>query len=275
MTNICRYSIVRFRPFAETGEFANVGIVAIASDGSAFEYQLTPKRFRRVTQFFDDLNGRLYSAAIEMLGDELIRISQARTHQDTLLLFDMATLKRESMFVFSDIRTARFSESLRDFVTKLFERYVRRDFVGPKQHEYLMEREIRGYLRSINVTDFRKAQIDDELMPVTFPFVSSTNGTYVIKPIAFDQGAPLDILDHEARWRNRLEHLIERGRLSPKNILLQIEGPQAENLGHLREAYRLAKEELSQIDVVMADRGDVNALRDFALRAAKSLTFLN
>lgn len=68
------YAVVRFMPFAETREFANVGVVAIAPKLGLYDCKLAPKTFNRVTKFFEDLNGVVYKHAIEGFEAELQRI---------------------------------------------------------------------------------------------------------------------------------------------------------------------------------------------------------
>ncbi|MEZ8532495.1 DUF3037 domain-containing protein [Vibrio cyclitrophicus] len=66
-----QFAIVRFMPFAETSEFANVGILAFAPKTGFVSYKLAPARFKRVSDFFDDLEGQLYKQAIANFEDEL------------------------------------------------------------------------------------------------------------------------------------------------------------------------------------------------------------
>jgi len=51
----CQYALLRFRPFVETGEFANVGVVMLAPEARFFGYRLL-KRYGRITQFFHQLD---------------------------------------------------------------------------------------------------------------------------------------------------------------------------------------------------------------------------
>ena len=55
MKYTCLYSIVRFAPFAETEEFANVGIVLSAPAIGRMEYKLARKNLKRVNHFFECL----------------------------------------------------------------------------------------------------------------------------------------------------------------------------------------------------------------------------
>ncbi|EQD37440.1 phage associated protein, partial [mine drainage metagenome] len=52
MTTAARYAIIRFLPYAQTEEFANVGVVLHASATGAFIFRLNPK-WRRIGAFFD------------------------------------------------------------------------------------------------------------------------------------------------------------------------------------------------------------------------------
>ena len=46
----CQYAIVRFAPFVETGEFANVGIIMMAPKQRFFAFELELKRYKRITR---------------------------------------------------------------------------------------------------------------------------------------------------------------------------------------------------------------------------------
>lgn len=55
-----QYAILRFMPYVETGEFANVGLVMAAPQQGFFAYQLEEKRYGRLTRFFKDLEASTY-----------------------------------------------------------------------------------------------------------------------------------------------------------------------------------------------------------------------
>ncbi len=63
------YSIVRFAPFAETEEFANVGIVLSAPAIKRMEYRLASEHLERVNRFFDF--AAVFAKALEMAKNEL------------------------------------------------------------------------------------------------------------------------------------------------------------------------------------------------------------
>lgn len=72
----CRYAIVQFMPYAETGEFANVGVVLACPQTGYFDFKLQTRRYARVTAFFDELHRDVYVGAIKTMQSELERIQR-------------------------------------------------------------------------------------------------------------------------------------------------------------------------------------------------------
>ena len=65
----CQYALLRFRPFVETGEFANVGVVLLAPEARFFWFLLL-KRYGRITQFFHQLDRKVYLNGREFMKEE-------------------------------------------------------------------------------------------------------------------------------------------------------------------------------------------------------------
>lgn len=61
----CQYAIVRFTPFVETGEFANVGIVLFAPRQKSLLFKLVTKRYARITGFFHELDAGVYATPLK------------------------------------------------------------------------------------------------------------------------------------------------------------------------------------------------------------------
>jgi hypothetical protein len=70
----CQYALLRFRPFAETGEFANVGVVLMAAEAGFFGFRLL-KRYGRLTQFFYPFDREVYLNGRELFKEELQRFA--------------------------------------------------------------------------------------------------------------------------------------------------------------------------------------------------------
>ena len=87
MRYACIYSIVRFAPFAETEEFANVGIVLTAPASRRMEYKLASEGLERVNHFFGC--APVFAKALEMAKNELDAV-RAMQEQVALLVRQQA-----------------------------------------------------------------------------------------------------------------------------------------------------------------------------------------
>ena len=74
MKYACQYAIVRFLPYAETGEFANVGIVLICPQTGYFNFKLL-KHVRRISAFFEELDAAIFKNTYKTFFAELTRLN--------------------------------------------------------------------------------------------------------------------------------------------------------------------------------------------------------
>lgn len=108
MKILCKYAVLRFMPYAETQEFANVGIVLSVPKQGFILYKLAPTRFARVTKFFEDLDGQLYKNAVNRFAGELQRVqvfAQDLRGEQHIEYFKEVTRFRESVIHFSEMHT--------------------------------------------------------------------------------------------------------------------------------------------------------------------------
>ena len=107
----CRYAVLQFSPFRETGEFANAGVILLCPETGYFGFKLQTQRAKRITDFFDELPREIYLRAIKAMQDELQRVAQlvadtpAHGLSDALRhLFDALIHPREAMVRFGPAR---------------------------------------------------------------------------------------------------------------------------------------------------------------------------
>ncbi|EGM79553.1 Protein of unknown function (DUF3037) [Rheinheimera sp. A13L] len=127
MKTIYQYAIVRFLPFAETGEFANVGIVLCAPDVGVFAFQLIPTPSERVQLFFPRLNNDLLPNTLKLLTDELNRIQQlAEQHSSTQLFatFQELIRPREQLIRYSGQRSVLSAAKPAELLAQLIKQLV-------------------------------------------------------------------------------------------------------------------------------------------------------
>ncbi len=231
MKYACQYAIVRFMPFVETGEFANVGIVMMCQEAAYFDFVLL-NRVRRITAFFDQLSSKIYRDAKRDLISELRRVKEG-------LLASMQAKDKAAPFLFQElVRTRevmlRFDEPrvvLTDDPTKkleeLFRFYVERDFVTHDYVEKKLEKRVRNLLVSDNQVTYRDGIVKGGAFSASFPFAHyDTNGQIdkAIKPLYLAHDDPAQAHAHGWTWLGKLTQLQKFDAL-PKEILIVAEAP--------------------------------------------------
>ena len=266
MTHVARYSIIRFLPFAETEEFANVGIVMYAPTARYFDFQLSNK-WRRLSGFFDNLDRRVFAQGVAAFSEELTRTREMAGQASAQWVFDDLVRPREALFRFSAVR-AVMAESPQAKLSELFDHYVEHDFATPEYQEKLIEKAVRGVLRREGLGDrFLSAKLGVDGLQFKVPFVeldADGKALRVIKPMHLAYEDPLRILDHGNQWLGRLRHL-ERVKAMPRSMLLAVTQPpvDTDRFGAFEEVSR----DLANMGAVFAASNDEQALLNFALAA--------
>ena len=157
----CQYALLRFRPFVETGEFANVGIALIAPEARFFGFRIL-KRYGRITQFFHQLDRQIYLDGRQLFKEEMDRfalelrrlaLDGRKTQPDIVLarnLFAEVVRPREAMLQFADQRVV-LAEDPKAKLLQLFDHYVERNFVTKEYQERLLENNVRKLLFNAQV----------------------------------------------------------------------------------------------------------------------------
>jgi len=257
----CRYAIVQFVPFSETGEFANVGIVLACPETGFFDFKLQSRRYARITAFFEELNADVYRQAIRAIQTELERIQLAviqlpagpeRADAIRQLLTGLAH-PREAMVRFGAVRPILVDEPKAELVN-LFEHYVERAFATPEYVEHTMAKRIQTLLDGIALpAPFKSERIGDDQIHATFPLVQRRGDlvTKVIKPFNLAQDEPNRIFDHGDAWLQKIRRLRKRN-LLPHDVLFAVAQPpqaDAKRFG----AYTEICAELLQAGVTVVD----------------------
>ena len=235
----CQYALLRFRPFVETGEFANVGIALIAPEARFFGFRIL-KRYARITQFFHQLDRQIYLDGRQLFKEEMDRfavelrrlaLDGRKTQPDVVLarnLFAEVVRPREAMLQFADQRVV-MAEDPKAKLLQLFDHYVERNFVTKEYQERLLENNVRKLLFNAQVgARYQREKVGTEDFAVNFPFVDMVKGKAerVIKPLYLAQGDSTKILTHGGQWVDKVRRLRKRNALPP-NVLFPVTQPAA------------------------------------------------
>ena len=273
----CLYAIVRFTPYSETNEFANIGILLCAPDANYFNFKLAPAKFKRIPAFFEDLNNKLFAATKDSLENELLRIkdlSQSTNPEQLFNVFNEIVRSRENIIRFGDVRSALIKTSPDEYLNQLFSKFVGRDFITAERrsHEEKMVKSIKHKFKIEHLPTYKEAKIYSDLIEAKFPLVNQDNGDKVIKPLAFQHDTPTKVIEHGERWHWRIKRLIQSGSLINGNILMPFEAPKT-NDKLLTRAYDEVVAEFRNLQIKVCDFNDDEALINFARKELLATEF--
>ena len=270
----CQYALLRFRPFVETGEFANVGIVLMAPEARFFGFRLL-KRYGRITQFFHQLDRKVYLEGRDLFKEELDRfagelrrvaLAGRKTQPDIPLarnLFAELVRPREATLQFAEQRVV-LTDNPKEKLVQLFDHYIERNFVTKEYQERLLENTVRKLLfRGQMGIRYRPEKIGTLDFTVNFPFVLMADGKAqrIIKPLYLAQGDTTKILNHGGQWVDKVRRLRKRNAL-PKDVLFPVTAPQTDTKAY--DAFTEIRDDLVTIDVQVIPANDESGILKFA-----------
>ena len=237
---VCNYAIARFRPYRETGEFANVGVVLICPQVNYFGYLFETRKYKRITDFFPELEVEIFKAGLDGLLKELARVT-GREHEEQLhqlvlheearagiARFRELVRPREALFHFGETGTV-FATDPRVKLQELFHYYIKRQFARDREYqEVIMRRHLADFFRKNDLDrQFKTDQrVGDDTYQIVLPFVrfDGNNVSKAIKPLHLDKEGPTEIYRHGDAWISTVKRLRHINRL-PKQFLFTVKTP--------------------------------------------------
>ncbi|NIE73033.1 DUF3037 domain-containing protein [Pantoea sp. Ap-967] len=247
MKYICNYSILRFLPYPETGEFVNIGVVLIANNGD-FRFKIEKKR-QRVTNFFPSLDSKIFLRARREMEAEFTRLSGFFTENRSDLPALLSTFKhlihpRETMMRFSDPGTMAI-ENANQAAVELFDHYVNHSFATKEYQETKLERQLGKLLSANNLKQrYSEHKLGTTDYPVKFPFVmiNGMQPVQALKPIHLGHDEPSKIIEHGDAWISKIRRLSSAEQMAQDTLF--IAGPPETGNAKLLNAFQEICEEL-------------------------------
>lgn len=231
----CHYAVLRFRPYAETGEFVNVGLAVVAPEADEFAYFCSARRRRRVGQFFPELDSKVFRAAMDGMAAELKRLKEMLTTDltnkvtpdEAVLAFRELTRPREGLLTFGNPGTL-LAPSIESAMDQLNARYIERQFAQkPEYQEVAMQRVLGQLLGELRLKRlYRSQSVGDERFHITLPFVYEREGRVAkaLKPLDLDRKDATDVYQHGGQWVTALKRLVEFDH-APEQMVFPVHRP--------------------------------------------------
>ena len=130
--SVCNYSLLRFRPYADTEEFVNVGVLVTCQQPCLIHFLAEQKMPARAKALFPQQNEQAFETALEAMRRDLERV-KAGVHdpKSCQFAFNEVVRIRESTFRFGEVRTILTADP-GNLVEELFSRYVRMEAPVPR-----------------------------------------------------------------------------------------------------------------------------------------------
>lgn len=212
----CRYTIIQFAPFVETGEFANVGVVLTCPKTGYLDYRVQRRRYKRITDFFVGVERGHYLSAIDATVDELQYIKdlvtkegEAQTAERLRHFFTSLVRPRETVIKYSPERVVLTADPASE-LDRLFGHYVEHSFATKEYVETKINDHLRALLNNLPLkSPFKAEQLGSSDLHAQFQFVQSVDDKPIklIKALNLSQKDPLSIGDHGDSWAGRMRRL--------------------------------------------------------------------
>ncbi|NYH18931.1 DUF3037 domain-containing protein [Paraburkholderia bryophila] len=276
MKYVCRYAIVRFMPYAVTGEFANIGVVVMCPAARYFGYKVI-ERVARITSFFDELDANIFRKARKAYTDELMRIGQMveRTFWENShgsdasfadSVFNELVRPREALMYCADERVV-LADDPAEKMAELFDHYVGRAFATKAYQERDVEKRVHRILRVAELTDLYQEHTlgRADAYKARMPFArldEQGRALRAIKPLFLAHEDATRLYDHGWEWLGKVRKL-RSDKVLVGDVLFAVKSPQ-ENFGPRANAYCELVEQIRSEDIKVVDENDDGKIVQFA-----------
>lgn len=132
---VCNYALLRFRPYAETEEFVNVGVLVMCQQPCLLHFEAERTMPDRAKALFPKQNEHAFAAALEAMTLEMKRLKAGAHDPNSVQMAFHETVRiRESVFRFGEVRTILTTKP-QQLADELFARYVRMEATAGTEAE--------------------------------------------------------------------------------------------------------------------------------------------
>lgn len=263
-----RFAVIRFMPYVQTREFANIGIILTHPKSGYFDFKIE-HRYSRLSKFFRHFEPSVYKVVTKAFAAELQRIKELAaesTPEQIRSMLDHLTRPREAVIMAASAG-ATVAASPQQELDRLFDYYIGHSFAqNPQEAE--LKRYIQALVKQIHTPlPFKEITVGDKSgFHATIPLVQQTEEGQIrkiIKPIFFGQKDPADIYHKSDKWIASMKRLQSGGYLDQSEILFAYEPPIQPGRAQ-EKALSDVLNDLQAHHFLIADKQDTGKIRQFA-----------
>lgn len=266
--HVCNYAVLRFQPYPETEEFVNLGVAMHCPDLGMFKVRLEHARYKRVTDFFPELDKAQFLAARKAVEAEFDRVQKLVVERKDAVMsrhvFRELVRPRESIFRFGEIRTI-LTGGPAALADELFDRYVQRHFARQKEYQetVMAKRYFEVLQKARPDVVFHRDRVIGDPYRIKLPICSDAKNfrgapQRAIKPLDLNKPDPTLIVEHGDTWTARLRRLKEM-KLMPDRFIFALKEPEA-GYAEIFYAATEVKANLEEQGCVVVDADDTDRL---------------
>jgi hypothetical protein len=266
-STIIQYAVIRFQPYTETGEFANIGVIAIDPKAGHFRFKIAERNSKRVTNFFKNINISFYSKTIAQIKRDLEARAKEVSYSkaNAIDMFEDLIRPKSNLFQFEQPGALKAID-INDAVDKLYGDFVRQDFAKAKSYEDLLRKRVQDQLKELN--------LDSPFKPYDFSGPGGIKAKFdlvrvndqssrIIKPFAFNGKSANKLSDHTFNELKKLEIAHKSRELKSKmSILIPVDV--IDETEDIREAWEYLKPMLRKYGDITHAENKVT-IKEFAL----------
>lgn len=267
-----RFAVVRFMPYIQTREFANVGIILICPKTGFFDYKLEFK-YRRLSNFFRYFDGKIFKQAMHSFSNELEKIkenlkrSSNRDPEFLRALLNHLARPRDAIICTSDIGVTT-GKSEKKELDRLFSYYAEHSF-AKDQREEILTKNIENLIRDMQIPfPFVQVKVgDDNEYYANFPLVQKQGERIrkIIKPLYLGQDNSSEIIKKSDKWISVINRLRDFSSIEEDTkIMFPFESAQNPT-ERQKKAFEIIFRDTKQARIELVNKDDIAKIKRFAL----------
>lgn len=226
------YSFVRYRPYFETGEFVNVGLLMCEPECQKLTYRLVNKNNKRVTDFF--YRSKLFESVRETINQELdyiVNKSFDFSPQEMARFFHHYVDVKEGIVQYSNASVGIVDDP-QAYFNELYTQFIQNAGVKNESQELTILKHYKALFKAENdqiLLNYKQHIVKGETAKFTLPLALKdkvdNHILKAVKPLAFDQVESPSMIEYCDSWVAKINRADEEGLLKKDNILFALDTP--------------------------------------------------